>query len=231
MAASFSYLTSRQANIGHHLDQAKRWIASATDDTHTVAVSYAGFELRNEIELIATMYLRRVLDRPFTNEDVSILSSFKKLENKIYAVDGNQHEIDKKIEFMELLIEKVGAPVKQVRINFGKLASMWHRCSEYCHISWTLASSKEQKRLFPLALADLGEVIEYLQQYAQHNVLWPGTLSPSFAELRAKFISGELDSEAMQAEFHRLGVWGSLEFPGQEPRIFGKETRARDADA
>jgi hypothetical protein len=231
VSGTFSYLTSRRAEIGHHLDQANRWLTSASDDTHTVALSYAGFELRNEIELIATRYLRGILDRKFTHTDLSMLSSFKKMENEIYAADGNQRLINKKMAFMDMLFDEVGMPFKPIRINFGRLSDMWHRCSEYCHISWTFASSKDAKNLFPLALADQKEIFEYLKQFSQPNVAWPGILSPEFSKLREQFVAGEIDKEAVVAEFRRQGIWGSLETPGQETRIFKREGAADSADA
>jgi len=107
-----------------------------------------------------------------------------------------------------------------VRPNFGKLADCWHRCSNYCHVTWTLAATQESDRMFSLAIADLGEVQAYVGTFVQQSLAWPGNLSQEFAELRDRYTRSELTREQVLAEIQAQGVYMSLEYPGQEPQLF-----------
>jgi hypothetical protein len=184
----------------------------------TTAVSYAAFELRLEIERIGVEYLKAVNGGRI--DDARVIESFKRLEKRIYSQDGHQGEIDKKLEFLEIFFGALKIPIKLVRPNFGRLADCWHRCSRYCHISWTLAATHEPAKVFPLAIADLTEVKAYLSPFTLERLAWPGSLNEEFTELRDRFARGEVTGEQVLAEIHRQGVYMSLEYSGQEPQLF-----------
>jgi hypothetical protein len=217
---SVSFHRSRAGEIGHHFTQACHWLDGATSPLDTTAISYAAFELRLEIERIGVEYLQAVNGGRIEQDDVRVIESFKRLENRIYRQDGHQGEIDRKLEFLDIFFDALKVPIKLVRPNFGRLADCWHRCSNYCHITWTLAATREPAKVFPLAIADLREVKAYLSSFALESLAWPGSLSQEFTGLRDRYARGELTREQVLAEIYAQGVYVSLEYPGQEPQLF-----------
>jgi hypothetical protein len=73
--------------------QACHWLNGATSPLDTTAISYAAFELRLEIERIGVEYLQAVNGGRIEQDDVRVIESFKRLENRIYKQDGHQGEV------------------------------------------------------------------------------------------------------------------------------------------
>jgi hypothetical protein len=217
---SISFHRSRTGEIGHHFAQGRHWLSSATSSLDTTAISYAAFEFRLEIERIGVEYFKAVNGGRIDEDDVRVIESFKRMENRIYHQDGHQAEIDKKLEFLDIFFGALEVPIKIARPNFGRLADFWHRCSNYCHITWTLAATREPEKMFPLVIADLKEVQTYLGAFTQESLAWPGSLSPEFTDLRDRYTRGELTREQVLAEIQTQGIYISLEYPGQEPQVF-----------
>ncbi len=118
---SISFHRSRAGDVGHHFTQACLWLNGATSPADTTAVSYAAFELRLEVERIGVEYLKAVNGGRIEQDDLRVIESFKRLENRIYRQDGHQAEIDRKLEFLGIFFEALRVPIKLVRPDFGRL--------------------------------------------------------------------------------------------------------------
>lgn len=211
--AGFSFHRSRSLEIGHHFDQGCRWLSGICSSEDTTAATYCAFEFRLEIERIAVQFLRAVDDAPVTVENLRRFSSFKRMERRIYEKDGHQAQINKKLEFIEILCGTLEMPIRPAIPDFGRLAELWDRCSDYCHVLWSMAAARDPVTLVAEAREHLNEVRDYLVQFTSPNLAWPGQLSPEFAELRDRFVRGEVSKEYVVAEIKRQGIWGEIEYP------------------
>jgi hypothetical protein len=54
------------------------------------------------------------------------------------SLGEHQQELDRKMAFMNVVLRLAGAQFQLVTINVGKLSSLWHECSELCHVYFTL---------------------------------------------------------------------------------------------
>lgn len=211
------------ADLAHHVRQGIVWLSASADGENTAALSYAAFELRFAIERLAVHYWRALLNRKLEEHDLRDIGSFKRIEHRIYELAGHQKEIDGHFEFMRIVLRAIKIDAALHTPKIGALARHWHECSELCHIGWPLACSDPEVRR--VALTNLTQISELLS--AQVSSLgWPVLQDATFADLRNRFIAGEVSSEDVLAHFQRTGLWARAEFPDGRPAQFVGEAVA-----
>lgn len=208
-----------QADLAHHVRQARTWLDQANQGTHTVALSYAALELRYAIERLAVHYWRILLNRALTNEELDRVGQFKFVEHQIYDLAGHQREIDGHFEFGRIYLGalQIDVPMQTPQIN--ALSRHWHDCSEVCHIGWTLASSAQE--LQATTFAGLVEIADLLARHAA-SLSWLMFHEPALLALRDRFIAGQADANDVVEHMRSGGVWARVEYPdGRPPQFIG----------
>lgn len=192
-------------DLGHHLRQARGWLAvSGVDGGNTAALAYAGFELRLAIERLAVHYWKDLLGRSIDEQDRAALRSFKAMEQRIYVLAGHQQHIDRHFEVARLLLSRLKLnPTSLPTPKLGELASFWHECSELCHILFSFASSQPELRA--AALETLTTVADGLTPYMQ-GLGWPVISDPQFAALRDQYVKGAATLLEIEDFLKRTGL-------------------------
>jgi len=184
----------------------------------TAALSYATFEFRLAIERLALHYWRQLLGRRPEGEDLRDIRSFKKIEQRIYALGGHQREINGHFEFMRFVFKLGEIKFDFVTPNLGEFAKQWHNCSELCHISWTLSCSVPQLQI--AALRTLKSIEKSLTEQIGGLASWPIIHDPTFAGLRDRYVAGEANSGDIGAYLKKVGFWARAEYKDGRPSEF-----------
>lgn len=209
-----------QPDLAHHVRQGTAWLASSNDGENTAALSYAAFELRFAVERLAIHYWSALLNQRIEEKDLRVIESFKRVERRIYELAGYQPEIDGHFEFMRVVLGamKIDMPLHTPKI--GTLSNYWSKCSELCHIAWPLSCSVPEIR--NAAFITLTEIAESLSMHVQ-SLGWPVLKDAAFAELRNRFIAGEVTADNVLAHVQRTGLWAKAVFKdGREPQFVGE---------
>ncbi len=209
--------TRHTTALGHHLRQGMAWLAVSEGGENSAAISYAALELRFAVERLAIHYWAALLDRELEEKDLRDIRSFKNIENRIYELGGHQKEIDGHFEFMRIVNDalKIDAPFETPKM--GKLSNNWHSCSEYCHVAWPLASMAPEARNG--AFADLTEISSSLSRHIK-SLGWPILKDAAFADLRNKFVNGEISSHEVIQYLSKIGIYAVETPPGGAPARF-----------
>ena len=218
--------TQHGIELPHHVHQGIAWLTVSAEGVNTAALSYAALEFRFAIERLAVQYWRVLLNRTLEERDLRDIGSFKRIENRIYELAGHQAEIDRHFEFMRIVLGALKIVVSFHTPKIGELSRHWHNCSELCHVGWPLASSVPEVRKG--AFATLTETSILLSTLVS-SCGWPVFQDTAFAELRARFIAGQVSCNDVLAYVQRTGIWASAEFPDGRPAQFVGEPVAPSA--
>ena len=112
---------TRSRQIGYHCAEAELWLVASNSGVNTTPLSYAAFELRLEIERIAVELLLRLQGGRLLPEDVHSLGTFRRLEDRIYELAGHQRAIDRKVDFINLMLAALQLEQRVQRIHVGEL--------------------------------------------------------------------------------------------------------------
>lgn len=203
--------------LEHHIHQGMAWLSASAEGENTAAISYAAFELRLAVERLAVHYWATLLDRKPEDHDLRDIESFKRVEHRIYELAGHQREIDGHFEFMRVVLGalKINTPLDTPKI--GRLSKYWHDCSEFCHIAWPLSCSIPEMR--KTAFSILTDVAQSLSTQVA-SLGWPVLKDAAFAELRRRFLAGELKADDVLAYVKRTGLWAKVEYTDGTPSHF-----------
>jgi hypothetical protein len=208
----------RTPDLKHHVMQASAWLAQSSEGANTVALSYAAFEFRLAIERLGIHYWAELLSRPLEEKDFRNISSFKRIENRIYELAGHQKEIDGHFEFMRVVLRLLKIDRKLPTPKLGLFSKYWHRCSELCHISWSLASGDSQ--LVAGSYEELRVVEALLIEQLTDLTGWPRIADSSFVDLKTSFVNGLANTEDVQRYLEERGVWARSEYNNGRPSQF-----------
>lgn len=210
--AHFDIKTTHEFALDHHVQQGAAWLLASELGTKTAALSYAALEFRFAIERLAIHYWRQLLDRTLTDDELEALGSFKAVERRIYDLAGHQLEINRHFDFMQIVLSAMSIPTPLHTPNIGLLSRHWHICSDLCHVGWPLASKIEELRTE--MYTRMSEVSETLKKYVE-SLGWPIIKDDSFNAIRAEYVAGRIDSAAVLAHLHNIGVWAAYKPPGE----------------
>lgn len=211
---------TRRVDLSYHLAEAKAWLDTVAAPTDSTAIAYAAFELRLAIERIGLEYYRRIRGNVLDESDLSTLASFKRMENRIYELEGHQQVLDAKLEFMSIVMRAMQAPVVLARPNLGRLSRHWHECSDLCHVTWTL-SAATNPQLTLQSKEQLVTIHAYILSLTESLVSWPVIHDPAFAALRDEFVAGRATESDVMAYLKKVGIWARLMRPGQPSEFVG----------
>lgn len=107
--------------LEHHVKQASVWLAASDTGKNAVPLAYAALELRFAIERLAVHYWAGLVRGTEAEAELMNIGAFKTIENRIYALAGHQREIDKSIEFTELMCGMIGVTLPNGRPNLPVL--------------------------------------------------------------------------------------------------------------
>lgn len=202
----------------HHVVQGAAWLQKSDHGTNSTALSYTAFEFRLAIERLAVHYWTQLLKRRPEAEDFRDICSFKRIEQRIYSLGGHQKEIIGHFEFMRIVLNLLEIKGDLVTPDLGQLAKQWHRCSELCHISWTLACSAPQMQ--SAALQTLESIEKFLTEQIGGLGSWPIIHDPTFADLRDRYVAGEVNPCDIEAYLKKVGLWTRVEYKDGRPSEF-----------
>ncbi|HXL79269.1 MAG TPA: hypothetical protein VN951_00210 [Pyrinomonadaceae bacterium] len=213
-----SFALIRTADLKHHVTQASAWLAQSSGGANSVALSYAAFEFRLAIERLGIYYWAELLSRPLQEKDIGDLTSFKRIENRIYELGGHQKEIDGHFEFIRVLLALLKIDRKIPTPKLGQLSKYWHKCSEFCHIGWSLASGDSQ--LVAKSYADLKAIEALLIEQVSDLTGWPRIADSSFVDLKVRFINGLANAGDVQRYLEERGAWTRVRYNDGRPSEF-----------
>jgi len=213
---------TRSRQIGYHCAEAELWLAASNGGINTTPLSYAAFELRLEIERIAVEILIRIRGDRLLPEDVQSLGTFRRLEDRIYELAGHQRLIDRKVEFINLMLAALQLDQRMQRIHVGELKEAWHDCSKLCHIEWSLiADSPIAAAVAEEAFGVISEIQGRVRTIVDEGVSWFKLADASFAELQSRYAEGEVDDEYVRTWFSERGLWARITEPSGTSKFVG----------
>jgi len=213
---------TRSRQIGYHCAEAELWLAASNGGVNTTPLSYAAFELRLEIERIAVELLLRIQGGRFVPADVHSLGTFRRLEDRIYELAGHQRAIDRKVDFINLVLSALQLEQQVQRINVGELKDAWHDCSRLCHIEWSLVvDSPMQADVANEAFGIMSDIQRRVRSIVDSGVTWFKLADDSFAELQELYISGQVDAQGVRVWFSERGLWSTITGPDGTVKFVG----------
>lgn len=222
MGSNVSTLTvTRAPDLKHHFDQGVIWLDKCDGGANTVALSYAGFEFRLAIERLAIHYWVQLLGRTPKADDLQNIQSFDRVRKRILELAGHQKEINKHFEFMQVVLDLLEIDIRLTAPDLGQLHRHWKKCSELCHIAWTLSCGAPELRA--ASVHAMQETREHLLGYLNTQNAWPIIHDDSFAHLRDQFVAGTATSEHVKMYLEKTGLWTKIEYKDNRPsRFLGK---------
>lgn len=209
---------SRTPDLRHHVLQGTVWLRESDQGANTSALSYAAFEFRLAIERLAVHYWAQLLGRRPEVKDFRDISSFKRVERRIYEFGGHQKEINGHFKFMQIVLSLLAIRGDLATPNLRQLSKNWHECSKLCHISWTLTCSVPQARTD--AFGALQAIQNSLTEQVNGLASWPKIHEPTFADLRDRYVAGEADSNDVKAYLKKKGAWTRIKYKDGRPSVF-----------
>jgi hypothetical protein len=213
-----SFALIRTPDLKHHVTQASAWLAQSSEGANTVALSYAAFEFRMAIERLGIHYWADLFSRPLEEKDIRDLPSFKRIENRIYELGGHQKEIDGHFEFMRVVLRLLKIDRAIPTPKLGQLSKYWHKCSELCHIGWSLASTDSQ--LVARSYTDLKVLEALLIEQVSDLTGWPRIADSSFVDLKVRFVNGLANAGDVQRYLEERGAWARVRYNDDRPSEF-----------
>lgn len=213
----FDIKTTHDVALDYHVLQGAAWLHASEAGARTAAISYAALEFRFAIERLAIHYWRQLIDRTPTDDELDALGSLKAVEKRIYELAGHQLAINRHFEFMQIVLSAMSISTPLHTPNIGLLSRHWHLCSELCHVGWPLASTVEELRaeMYKRLSEVLGELKDNVKSLG-----WPLIKDDSFNSIRVEYVAGRIDSAAVLAHIHSIGVWAAYKPPGERSMQF-----------
>lgn len=213
---------SRSTDLEHHIVQAKRWLEASESGKHTIPLSYASFEIRLAVERICMQYYVKLVGSKNAKMDPGTLSSFKKMKNKIFSLAGYQNEINKQFDVTRLLLKTLNILVDIHTPDLGRLSSIWHDCSEPCHIFWNMSVATEIELSDYDPFLDLTKYAKELSSIVEATTCWLNIHDFDFNKKLEGF-DGSAESEAyIREHFEKVGLYAKfVPSDGSKPYLVG----------
>jgi len=132
------------------------------------------------------------------------IGAFKSIESRIYELAGHQREIDRSIEFIELMCSMIGITLPQGRPNLPILKKHWHSCSEMCHVGWALACTSPE--VGPQSHTVLVKVAADLEHMVKGMVGLPKIHDAATKEIKQAFIAGTITADEAKSRLSERGL-------------------------
>ena len=197
--------TPRHWSVAAHLERSKYW-SNHVDALGPTALIYGALELRMGIEAALVQLLMRVRGKNLNESDLKALRSARSIQARIHEIEGNQQKLDRKLEFLRILLSVAGAPHFPLAfLRVGKAYRHWQRLSELCHFNPALNLSAPGD-----AIKFLIEAEQFLEPIAQAMLVWPEYHDSVIQELETRFVRGELSDAAVRGAILKRGAWALI---------------------
>ena len=214
---------TRHLGLNYHVEEGAAWLAASDAGSRSTMLAYAAFELRLALERLMLEYLVRIEGNQLTADSLKLLSSIKRVENRIYELEGHQREIDRKFEVFEILFDMLQVPFMLAKPQFGDLSRYGHECSDLCHVTWTLYGASNDQKILADAFRRLSEIHAYLKTHTGQLVTWPAFAEPAAQQLERRHIAGDASADDVRAHFRKRGVWAATTRPDGTSEFVVKE--------
>lgn len=194
--------------LAHHVKQASAWLVASDTGKNSVPLAYAAFELRFAIERLAVHYWAGLVVGTEAEAELLNIGAFKSIEGRIYELAGHQREINRSLDFIELMCSMVGITLPLGRPNLPALKKHWHSCSEMCHIGWALACIAPEVRVQSHAV--LVKVATDLDEMLNGLLGLPKIQDAATKEIERAFVAGSITPDEAKRRLAERGL--SAEF-------------------
>jgi hypothetical protein len=212
---------TRHSDIGYHLAEAEAWLAASEGGRRTTPLAYAAFELRLETERVALELLMRVRGDQLLREDVQTIRKFRRMQDRIYKLAGNQRVLDRKVAFYNVLLGAMQVPLRVHSVNLGELQRGWETCSAFCHIMFSLAAAIPDSNVGEVGFKEVTDVQRFVRSVVDSGVTWPQVHHPGFVALQHKYARGEIGDADVLEWVRARGLWGQTVHPDGRKEFFG----------
>lgn len=221
----------RHRDIGYHLAEAEAWLSASGAGKHTTLLSYAAFEMRIEIERVALELLGRIQGDDALNDLGRTARQFDRMERAVYELEGHQRELGKKVSFGNLMLSALQIDYRIPEVNLGRLRAGWHKCSELCHVTWSLrVDSPGGIELGEEFFVEMAALQRYLRELVSHGITWLRVADASFGALQDQYVRGEASDDDVQAWFEERGIWSKITRPDGSSEFIGTPVPPRPAE-
>ena len=203
---------NREKNIDYHFYEGKKWLAKSNEGTRSTALSYSAFEFRLALERIIFQYWYTLKEDDLVDKDIDDIRAFKTMQNKIYEITGHQKIINKRFEFSRIPLEMLKIRYQLVTPNFGKMHDFWSKCSELCHVSWTIITSNGNDEIMKEQYKMLIETSHFIAESINGIVSWSKIISQPLKKMEKEFLEGKISKEYVQDELRKGGLWSKVDF-------------------
>lgn len=213
--------------LEHHVKQASAWLVASDTGRNSVPLAYAAFELRFAIERLAVHYWAGLVVGTEAEAELMNIGAFKSIEGRIYELAGHQREINRSIDFIELMCGMVGINLPIGRPNLPVLKKHWHSCSEMCHIGWALACIAPEVRIQSHAV--LVKVAADLEEMLNGMLGLPKIHDAATKEIERAFVAGTITADEAKRQLAKRGLCAELTpKPGDDPISMGTDVPATE---
>lgn len=203
-ARDFSALSApRMPSVASHIERSRYWSHHLSQLDQT-ALIYGAIELRMGIESALVQMLVRVRGKDLSESDIKALRSAKSIQTRIYELEGHQRILDRKLEFLTLLMEVAGAPAFPLaRLNAAKAFGHWQALSDLCHFVWPWSDEMANQAAQILADAE-----SFLLPIGSAMIVWPTYHDDWIRQLEDDFVEGTITPEQARQQLQEWGAWG-----------------------
>lgn len=206
-------LLERDVISSYHFAQGKQWLDITRNTSDNIPLSYCAFEFRIALERVAFELLIQIRGSAFNETDKKASKKLKNIHTRIHNLEGHQRKLDRKYNFLKILIEIAGyADFPLAKVNLSTLIKYWDRCSAYCHLQYDLTSSWGNQFFVDKCFEVLCEIEKFLEDIVLRNViLWPQWTNELWIkDLLNKYIDEKISDAELITELKTRGVWGTF---------------------
>ena len=229
-------LIERDVTALYHFAQGKQWLDIVRNKDENIPLSYCAFEFRIALERVAFELLKEIRGTAFDEADKKASKKLKNIHNRIHHLEGHQRQLDKKCDFLKILIEAAGyKDFPLAKVNLSMLIKYWDFCSTYCHLQYNLASSWGNQSFVDKCFEGLCEIEKFLEDIVTRDIiLWPRWTDDVWInDLLNRYIEGKINNTELVIELKNRGVWGKIEKPDGSAIFLSdlyKEYHSQDTD-
>ena len=209
---------NREKDLYYHFYEGKKWLIKSNEGTRSTALSYSAFEFRLALERIIFQYWYKLKEDNLVNKDIDDIKSFKTMQNKIYEISGHQKIINKRFEFARIPLEMLQIKKNLITPSFGKMHDFWMKCSELCHVSWTIIICNGNNAIMKEQYEMLLETSNFINESINGLVSWSKIVSQPLKAMEKDFLEGKINKEHVEEELRKSGLWSRVEFKDDPKR-------------
>jgi hypothetical protein len=204
----------REPSAAAHIERSRYWSGHASELGQT-ALIYGAIELRLGIESGLIQMLMRVRGDKLDESDLKALRNAKSIQARIHQLEGHQRILDRKLEFLSLLMGVAGAPAFPLaRLQVGKAFGHWQALSELCHFVWPWTDETREE-----AISILADAESFLDPIARSMIVWPTYHDKLILSLEREYVDGAINIEQARQAIEERGAWGLVTQPDGTKRF------------